>query len=53
MWGRWEVDYRDVVVLDRWNQPVAVFNLNPGQHDLADPADYAALRALLLSAAGE
>ena len=43
----WNVTYRDVVILDRDNIPVAVYN--PTEHNLADPADYAELKALLES----
>ena len=46
VWTAWDVRYRDVVVLDADNHPVAVFNLT--DHDLARPADYEALKALLL-----
>lgn len=50
-WGAWGVTYRDVVILDAANRKVAVFNLT--EHDLAIPGEYAALLALLRSAAGE
>jgi len=46
----WEAEYRDVVVLDADNVPVAVYNLTA--HDLAVPANYDELKALLLSHAG-
>ena len=46
-WGLWDVRYRDVVILDAENVPVAVYNLT--DHDLADPANYAELKALLES----
>ncbi|MCB1182823.1 hypothetical protein KDM41_05270 [bacterium] len=49
VWNKWKVTYRDVVVLDRNNRPAAVFNLTV--HDLARPADYDSLRALLLEVA--
>jgi hypothetical protein len=48
VWGAWAVEYRDVVLLDRENRRVAVFNLTV--HDLAQPAEYAALKQLLLDA---
>jgi hypothetical protein len=51
VWGSWEAAWRDVVVLDTENRKVAVFNLF--EHDLSNRDDYAALRALLLAAAGE
>ena len=47
----WETEYRDVVIVDGNNHPVAVFNLT--DHDLHDAAEYAALKALLLQHAGE
>ena len=47
--GRWQVVYRDVVMLDAQNRRVAVYNLTT--HDLNDPANYAELRDLLLAAA--
>ncbi len=50
-WGGWDVTWRDVVVLDRENRRVAVFNLTV--HNLGDPVEYATLRALLEAAAGE
>ena len=49
-WGLWEVDFRDVVVLDAENRVTAVYNLT--DNDLADPARYAELRALIVEAAG-
>ncbi len=50
-WGDWAVEYRDTVIVDTTGQAVDVFNLT--QHDLAIPDEYAALKALLLQAAGE
>ena len=44
-WVLWAVAYRDVVILDKNNVPVAVYNLT--LHDLGDPASYAELKALL------
>jgi hypothetical protein len=51
VWTSWDVTNRDVVVLDPANSKVAVYNLTV--HDLADPANYAELLAILRSAAGE
>lgn len=51
VWVEWQVTYRDVVVLDANNVPVAVYNLTI--HDLADPANYAELKQILKDAAGE
>jgi hypothetical protein len=50
-WGTWAVTWRDVVIVDEQNRKVAVFNLTV--HDLNQPAEYAALLALLKSSAGE
>ncbi|WP_096326998.1 hypothetical protein [Nannocystis exedens] len=48
-WARWEVVYRDVVILDRDGAPVGVFNLT--EHDLAQMGEYEALKGMLLDAA--
>jgi hypothetical protein len=45
----WGAVWRDVIVLDRANAPVATFTLT--SHNLADPAEYAALRQILLDTA--
>jgi hypothetical protein len=50
-WAAWGVANRDVVVLDRTNAKVAVYNCTV--NDLADPDNYAELLAILRSAAGE
>jgi hypothetical protein len=47
VWTRWDIEYRDVAILDADNVPVAIYNLTT--HDLADPASYAELRDLLLN----
>lgn len=49
IWSLWDVTYRDVIILDRANVPVAVFNLT--DHNLAEAADYDALRALFIDIA--
>ena len=49
VWTLWHVEYRDVVILGPANEPVGVYNLTV--HDLADPANYAALESQLLGAA--
>ena len=59
VWGTWRVNqvrpslpgvqWRDVVVLDERNHPIAVFNLT--EHDLGNSANYAALKAILRAAA--
>jgi hypothetical protein len=48
-WELWDVEWRDVVILDADNVPVAVYNLL--DNDLADPDDYDALKNLLVSTA--
>src|SRR5262245_33085028 len=47
--GLWDVTPRDVVVLDPSGRAYAVYNLTT--HDLAVPANYAALKQLILDAA--
>src|SRR5687767_2329456 len=48
VWGSWGVTYRDVVILDTRNVTIEVYNLTV--HDLADPTNYADLRARLMAA---
>jgi hypothetical protein len=48
-WELWDIEWRDVVILDADNHPVAVYNLT--NNDLADPFKYDELKNLLLSAA--
>ena len=50
-WGSWEITYRDVVILNRDGNEDAVFNLT--EHDLGNPNEYAAFKALLLDVAGQ
>lgn len=45
----WRTTLRDVVVLDAENRRIHVYNLT--EHNLADPANYAALKTMLLDAA--
>jgi hypothetical protein len=47
-WALWGVTWRDVYVLDGENRLVAIYNLT--SKDLANPANYAELKALILSA---
>lgn len=49
VWGRWQVRFRDVVILDRNGRRYAVFNLS--DHDLAAPADRARFLDLMRRAA--
>ena len=50
-WALWGVTWRDVIILDRDNLRVEVYNLT--SNDLTDPLKYGELKALLLSVAGE
>ena len=50
-WGTWGITYRDVVILNRDGNEEAVFNLT--EHDLGNPNEYAAFKALLLDVAGQ
>ncbi len=45
----WDVDHRDVVIVDSESVPIGVFNLT--QHDLHEPANYDSLRELLIESA--
>lgn len=49
VWGQWGVTWRDVVVLDRDNVPVSVFNLTA--HNLANAVEYEALKQILIDTA--
>lgn len=49
VWGPWAVTWRDVIILDRSNRKVGVYNLT--LHPLSDPTNYAELKAMLESAA--
>jgi hypothetical protein len=51
VWSKWSVTYRDVLILDGQNRPVAVFNLT--LNNLATAAAYDSLKTLLLRTAGE
>lgn len=48
-WGDWRVRWRDVVILDRENRKVAVYNVT--DHNLARPSAYDSLKAMLVGAA--
>ena len=48
-WSLWKVTFRDVVVLDVENKPIAVYNVTV--HNLADMAIYNELKAILSTAA--
>jgi hypothetical protein len=47
-WALWQVEYRDVVVLDAEGRPRGVQNLTT--NDLSVAANFAALKQLLLAA---
>lgn len=49
VWTAWEVVYRDVIILDRENVPIGVFNLT--EHDLSMMGEYETLKGMLLDAA--
>jgi hypothetical protein len=59
VWDAWRVDllrptapgvvWRDVIVLDVHNHPIAVYNLT--EHNLAIPSNYEALKTILRDAA--
>jgi len=49
-WALWPIEYRDVAILGPGNELLGTYNLTT--HDLADPDNYAALRDLLITAAG-
>jgi hypothetical protein len=48
-WTAWQVEYRDVIILDRDNIPVGVFNLT--DHDLSMMGEYETLKGILIDAA--
>ncbi len=45
VWDLWNIIYRDVVILDEGNIPVAVYNLT--LHDLGKPNNYDCLKSIL------
>jgi hypothetical protein len=51
VWKSWGITFRDVVVLDGENKPVAVYNVTT--YNLADANNYATLKQILLDAAGK
>jgi len=48
VWLTWQVEYRDVVILDATNRRVGVYNLT--LHDLGEPGNLSTLKQLLLDA---
>jgi hypothetical protein len=51
VWLDWQVTWRDVVILDRNNVPVDVYNLTV--HDLNNPLNYVELKQLLKIISGD
>lgn len=49
VWARWQIAYRDVLILDSFNRPVARDNLT--SHDLGNPLHYDALKRAFLQLA--
>jgi len=51
VWDDWQVEWRDVAILDEDNIQVATYNLST--YDLQIPANYQTLKDMLKTAAGE
>jgi hypothetical protein len=49
VWSTWDVEWRDVWIVDSHGRPFAVYNLS--SHDLGEPSNREALKQLFLSAA--
>ena len=49
VWDAWGASFRDVVILNAANEQEASFNLTT--HSLAEPANFAALKSLLVDLA--
>ncbi len=49
VWSSWNVTYRDVIILDQYNQVYAVYNLST--NSLGVPANFDALLLLFVDAA--
>jgi hypothetical protein len=49
VWMKWQVDFRDLVILDAENKVLQIYNLTA--HDLTNSANYDQLRGILLTAA--
>ena len=49
VWDLWQITYRDVLILDADNKPVATYNLTA--NDLGVAANYEALKMMLRDAA--
>ena len=51
VWSDWKVTYRDVIILDDENRVAGIYNLT--DHNLHNPADYNARKALLIQIANQ
>ena len=49
-WGYWDVEWRDVVILDREGEVFGIFNVT--LHDLREEIEYQLFKSMLLEAAG-
>jgi hypothetical protein len=49
VWQLWDVEWRDMTILDRQNVPVTTFNLT--SVNLADPSNYETVRQAFLTVA--
>jgi len=49
VWTKWQVTYRDVIILDENNEVLGVYNLT--EHNLADAGSYDELKLMLETAA--
>lgn len=49
VWSLWNVEWRDVVIVDGNNAKVGTYNLTT--YNLAEPGNYASLREMLVDAA--
>lgn len=50
VWDKWDINFRDVIILDEDNEVVGTYNLT--DNNLSDPAKYAALKNMLIKFAG-
>ena len=49
IWDAWDVNFRDLVILDESNEKITVYNLT--DHNLAEQANFLELRTMLIDAA--
>ena len=50
VWSPWQVNYRDVIIINENNEPLATYNLT--DHDLGSSANFEELKAMLVGYAG-